>query len=309
VAEDTGSTKERHIDELLASKNAWTDVETIQCTNCGARETISKGEIATHCSFCGTTNVVRTSELSGLKPQGVCPFIISKDESVKKAKEWVRKKSFAPNTFRKSAEAKGINGVYSPAFTFDCNTFTRYKGVLGERYTDSDGDSHTRYRDIKGTHGEFFDDVIVHCSSNIPNVMLDGLGSYPTNSAEGYDKKYLAGFTASTYQKDGQEVWKQGKQKIDSRIKRNILSNYHYDFVEKFEADTEYKDRSFKYLLLPVYVGHHTYKKKTYNFYVNGSTGKVTGKAPVSFWKVLFTVLGSIALVLLIVFLALIGQF
>jgi len=39
-------------------------------------------------------------------------------------------------------------------------------------------------------------------------------------------------------------------------------------------------------------VGHHTFKKKNYNFYVNGSTGKISGKAPKSFWKILFFILG-----------------
>ena len=39
------------------------------------------------------------------------------------------------------------------------------------------------------------------------------------------------------------------------------------------------------------------------NFYVNGSTGKVAGKAPVSGWKVAFTVLGIAAAIALAVLL------
>jgi hypothetical protein len=34
----------------------------------------------------------------------------------------------------------------------------------------------------------------------------------------------------------------------------------------------------------------------SYNFYVNGSTGKVSGKAPVSGWKVFFTILLGLGL-------------
>ena len=35
-------------------------------------------------------------------------------------------------------------------------------------------------------------------------------------------------------------------------------------------------------MLLPVYVGHSKFRKKNYNFYVNGQNGNVAGKTPVS---------------------------
>ena len=41
--------------------------------------------------------------------------------------------------------------------------------------------------------------------------------------------------------------------------------------------------------------------KKLYNFYVNGSTGKVKGKTPKSVWKILFTVALCLGVVLGIV--------
>lgn len=305
AVDNTQKTTEKNIDDLFQNAKVWDNVESIRCENCGATETITKGEIATNCPFCGTTNIVRSTEITGLKPHGLCPFLLTNDQAGANAKQWAKKKVFAPNDFRKSAEPKAIKGLYSPAFTFDCSTETIYKGVLGERIKDREGRySHTRYFDIKGNHSMMFDDVIVHVASNIPNVSLDKLGDYPTNSAVEYDQKYLAGYTANSYAKDGEAAWKMGKEKIDNRIKKQVLSKYTYDVVKSFDADTKYNNRSFKYLLLPVYVGHHKYKNKDYNFYVNGSTGKVAGKAPVSFWKVLFTVLGSIALIALIVYLS-----
>ena len=41
----------------------------------------------------------------------------------------------------------------------------------------------------------------------------------------------------------------------------------------------------------PVYVGNYIYKKKVYNFYVNGATGKVGGKTSLSLFKILLAVL------------------
>jgi hypothetical protein len=43
--------------------------------------------------------------------------------------------------------------------------------------------------------------------------------------------------------------------------------------------------------LLPVWIASYRYSNKVYNFMVNGQTGKVQGEAPISWWKVLLTVL------------------
>ena len=43
-----------------------------------------------------------------------------------------------------------------------------------------------------------------------------------------------------------------------------------------------YEAITYKYLLLPIYVGHFSFRQKLYNFFVNGQNGKVTGKTPLS---------------------------
>ena len=66
---------------------------------------------------------------------------------------------------------------------------------------------------------------------------------------------------------------------------------------------TYHGDVTFKYLMLPVWMSHYEYKNKTYHFMVNGQTGKVGGKTPLSFWQVLLAVIGSAAVVALLYFL------
>lgn len=305
VIDNQSAIAEQDINNLFSDAKVWSDAEIIQCENCGAKESISKGQIATHCSFCGTTNIVKTSEIVGMTPHGICTFQFDNKQAAAFAKKWAKKQRFAPNKFKKSAEAKAISGVYSPAFTFDCETDSEYKGRLGRtKYrtvVGSNGklreESYTDYFRISGNHSAVHDDIIVHASSNIPNTMLDGLGDYPTKTSVSYDQRYLAGYTANTYAKDGQQAWAEGKAKIDGIIKKQVLKKYTHDVVDSFEAKTTYKNRSFKYLLLPVFIGHYKFKEKLYNFYVNGCTGKVSGKAPVSWVKVLFTVLAGIAII------------
>jgi len=305
--------KDLHI--LLKDAVPWNEAEVIQCENCGAKEVISKGEIATNCAFCGTANIVKTQEIVGMTPHGLCPFEKTKEEACELAEKWARKKFFAPNSFKKSAKAQDVKGMYSPAFSFDCSTYTKYDGRLGIRRSETrrgfDGKTtthtYTDYFNVSGDFNREFDDLLIHTSSTIPNDMISQIEPYPTEKAINYDQKYLAGFSASTYGKDGNTSWKESKEKMKGIIRREILNKYHHDTVSYLNTDVEYSNGKFKYLLLPLYVGHHKYKGKNYNFYVNGSTGKVAGKSPVSGWKVFFTVLLGLAVISIPIILRILG--
>ena len=75
-----------------------------------------------------------------------------------------------------------------------------------------------------------------------------------------------------------------------------ILGQYVYDCVGYLNVSTSHENVTYKYVMLPVWVGNYTYGRKLYNFYVNGTTGKVAGKRPVSPWKVLGLVFAGLAL-------------
>ncbi|MDR0426736.1 MAG: hypothetical protein LBH24_06185 [Clostridiales bacterium] len=283
-------TEEQDFSKLLETQNAWSDETTVYvCNNCGAKEIVPRESIARHCPFCGTTNVVETQELSGLKPNAVVPFRITKENAVERFKAWVKKKIFAPREFKRSARPETVDGAYNPAFTYDANTFTFYQGRLG-RYktvtTRVNGKTTTRrvleYFNIHGTYSSFFDDVLIQASGAVPQKTLDKLQPFDTNNAQEYSQNYMHGFTANQYTKDGIKCWEEARGAIGRMIKEAVLRKYTYDVVVNFDARTEYSDVKFKYVLLPLYVGHCTWHKKLYNFFVNGFNGKIHGKTPLS---------------------------
>lgn len=303
--------------QLLSNNSVWKETEVVECSNCGSREIISKGKLCTSCPFCGTTNIVKTSEIVGMTPHGICTFRKSTKEATEIVKAWTKKGMFTPNQFKKKETINSLQGVYSPAFTFDCESNSSYKGRLGETHTktttDRDGKTHTEsyttYFHISGSYDHNFDDLIIHTSSSIPAVSLQNLEPFPTKECTPYEEKFLTGYTANTSSKEGKETWEDFKLRSKGLIRSGILKKYHYDIVDYLDVETTYTNAKFKYLLLPVYVGHHKYKDKNYNFYVNGCTGKVVGKKPVSGLKIFFFVLGILGIVGLPILLALLTFF
>ena len=69
-------------------------------------------------------------------------------------------------------------------------------------------------------------------------------------------------------------------------IEKEILSKYSYDIVDYLNVNTTFDEITYKYVILPVWICNYSYNNKKYQFMVNGETGKIVGKAPVSPIKV-----------------------
>ncbi len=292
--------------ELLHRRNGeWgSETHVFRCNNCGAKEVLDRTDIAKECPFCGTTNVTQVEELSGLRPNGVVPFAVDVKTATANVVAWAKKKFFAPRAFKKSVKPEKIKGTYVPAFTFDTNTFTTYTGRLGKYYTRTrrvKGKTQTyrelRYFSISGELSTFFDDVLIQAGKRISQRDIDRLAPFHTNESNEYTSAFLHGYTAQSNEKSGEECWEEAKQVIIAEIKRKILARYDYDVVDAFMPYTSYADVTFKYVLLPIYVGHCNWKTKLYNFFVNGKNGRVTGKTPVSALKVTLAVLLGVLVV------------
>jgi len=287
---------------------AWTqETHTYECKSCGASEILNKTEMATTCAFCGTNNIVEKETIKGLRPNAVVPFKIDLDKAALIAKKWFKKRFFAPNAFKQCATPKEVKGVYYPAFCFNAATMSQFRGVLVQVTTRTimvNGKpsvviDENRFP-IQGNMPRLFTDVLIQaCDSFRPKTVRKML-PFSINNMPSYNPDYLFGFVASQHTKSGGKAWGEARRVMDEQIKKQILSGYTYSRVESFHVQTQTRGETYKYTLLPVYVGHCKYKDKLYNFYLNGENGKIDASAPVSALKVLLTVLFPIGLLALL---------
>ena len=81
------------------------------------------------------------------------------------------------------------------------------------------------------------------------------------------------------------------------------MAKHFADVKGTLNLNTTYLSRSFKYLMLPLYVTATKHKDKLFNSYVSGvatesGQAKVSGKSPVSWWKATLTaIVGLVAAV------------
>ncbi len=292
---------EQHLNSV-AEQSIEPEPVTIHCPACGANIETDNKVIATTCPYCGTSIVLQPTQIQRkIKPQGIVPFQIDKKQAKQEFLKWIKSRWFAPNKFKKYVTAPSkFHALYIPYWTFDADTVTDYTGERGDyyyvtvTYTDSDGNTQerqerrTRWTPVSGTVRVRFDDILVNGKTD--NPLPTKLSDWNLTALKPYDPKLLSGFEAEAYTITLKKAFDIAKRKMEYEIERAIRRDIGGDEQRIHNYTTYYNDVTFKHILVPAYFSSFNYKGKTYNIAINGQTGKVAGKYPVSPWKVALVV-------------------
>ncbi len=297
--------------DKLENCNWGAEKKTVVCKACGAESVYDALQISAVCPFCGSNQVMEAADQNTMAPGGVVPFHVTDEQASGLFKSWIKKKWFCPKLAKESAKAKHFKGVYLPYWTFDAHTSSTYKGEFGRDKVRKDHNGETRvettWYPVKGRYEENFDDELVCGSTNHSQSMLMGLEPYRTGENKAYKPEYVAGFAAERYAVGIKEAWEMAKDSIKFKLKndieRDIRKKNGADQVRNLTIHTLFDSLTYKYLLLPVWISSYKYKDKVYQFMVNGQTGKVSGKIPISVPKVVITILGVILIIGLFIWL------
>jgi len=273
----------------------------LKCDSCGANIAMDNLEYSKHCPYCGSDYVSETNQLPGLKPDNIIPFKFSKSEANKKFSNTVKKKFFVPNAFKKKLPESNIKGIYFPAFSFDANTTTYYRGVLtkDEEIEGLDGQKSvtTQYINVSGSYEKQFKNLLIESSSKLSDYDLLTIKPYNLNEAKKFNVDYIRGYTVEQYQYDLAKCNELAKDSMKKEIKQGIIEKEDCTGVESLKMDTRYQNEKYLYYLLPMYNFEYEYKNKKYMTPMNGQTGRLGTGLPVSGWKVGFLVALGLAFI------------
>ena len=285
------------------------------CVNCGAKTNISE-HILGKCPYCGSSDVEELSNSLKHDADGIIPFEISKDVAQKKYKEWLKRKKFVPNNLKNKSKIKTMEGFYCPCFCFDYDVQSKYSGVgirehrVTRHVRTSNGTMRTvtdveiTRHPFSGSRNDKFENLIITANGLVADYEIEKLGNFGLEKLKVFNPAYLLGFVSQ----DGSQTVHQGfststnytKKEIEERIK-----NAHgFDRLDSIKLASDYQNKKYNYIYLPIYICSFIYKQKDYRFLVNGYSGYVTGKVPRSGWKIFGFVMLIILAVLGVVFLA-----
>lgn len=280
--------------------------KSVICQNCGGEAVYDAVDTASCCPFCGSTSVMPVEGKENvMSPGGVVPFEITRDKAAEVFKKWLKGRLFTPSEAKKNCKPTDLKGIYLPFWTYDTETSSAYSAQLGYEYH-SDNQVKVRWMNYRGVYDEFIDDQVVYASNKTKNQYIQPVAVYDFSKLRPYTPEIVAGFAAERYSLGLDDGWIKAKTFIQEKLKTNLgrklKREYNADRIGDIRLSTNYSKVTFKYLLAPIWISSFKYHDKVYSFVVNGQTGKVAGKAPISPIRVAIAIAIFIAIVVLFMY-------
>jgi hypothetical protein len=306
----------RALRETPEEQRGWaTDTRSVQCQSCRAVTVFDARRVGQNCDFCGSPALVDYVEIKApIRPQSLLPFKFSESQVRERIRAWYASKWLAPSELKRRALVDTVHGVYIPYWTFDAQVHCPWQAEAGHYYytteTHRDNQGRNRTRRVRHVRWEpassvvdhFFDDEPVPATHGIDVGLLRQIEPFPTRELVPYDTAFLSGFVVEHYQVVLIDAAQESEAQMRAQLERMCAAAVPGDTHRNLRIAPEYSGRTFKHILVPVWLLAYTYGSKRYQVLVNGYTGQTAGEYPKSVWKILFLTLAIVIIVLLVLY-------
>ena len=302
----------RHIG---SDQRGWQhETKSVRCQSCQAITVFDPSRVSQRCDFCGSSALIPIEEQTApIRPESLLEFKLSESAVRDKVRKWYGSRWFAPNALKSRALTDTVHGLYLPYWTFDAQVHADWTAESGyyyyetETYTDSNGKTqtrqvqHTRWQWSSGSLDHFFDDELVPASRGVSHELLRKVEPFPTTSdLKPYDPGYLSGWVVEQYQIDLIAAAEHSRSAMEAKVQQMCAREVPGDTHRNLSVDADFSQQTFKHILVPVWVLGYTYGSKTYQVIVNGYTGAIAGKHPLSWIKITLAIIAVLIVVAIV---------
>lgn len=273
--------------EIQRSTNAEMDI----CPDCGGQIPVWEHTSATQCPYCNNYLIFDERIEGEYLPKRIIPFQLGKEKCKQSMRDKFRKITCIPTDFLSEVSLNKMEGTYVPFWFFDYDVNVDFQGEGTKVKTWTSGDTRyteTSYFDIRRNVDIDFCDIPVDASVQMPDDIMDLMEPYNYTQLINFDPKFMSGFYSEKYNMTADVVESRAKKKMTDDSNALVKETYSgYNNVRQQRSDISIRRAVQSYGLLPVWRYIYRYKDEYYPFYINGQTGKIVGKMPISIPKVL----------------------
>lgn len=276
--------------EFGSSEVSDEEAREFQCNNCGAILLTDKDTTATSCTFCNSPMILSDRLSGNSAPAKVIPFSIDKNKAIDAFKTWCRGGLLTPKGFMTADRIKNMTGLYVPFWLYDLHSngeanalCTRVRRYTRGDYIYTETKHYNVYRKVSLNYSK----VPADASAKLDDTLMDKLEPFNYSDLKDFNMPYLAGYLAETYNYNSKELFPRIKQKVHKYVDQYISSTIvGYSTTSYTNKDINIRNKKSDYVLFPIWMVAYNYKDKDYIFAMNGQTGKVVGKPPLSIGKI-----------------------
>ena len=211
---------------------------------------------------------------------------------------------FAPDDLVAKISQVRLRPAYYPFWTFDGTLEITWNCEVNEGSSKA-----PRWVPRSGSEFDLFDDILVPGLRSMPVEELNSIEPFDLKNVVEFSPQFLAGWVALSYDLPLADATLKAREKVINRLRRSLVSKVEPGREKRSltSGGGKWSGLTFKYVLLPLWVGTYLYRGGEYRLLVNGQTGKVGGKRPrdlFKVWMIAIVILFVVAFIVAIVYLA-----
>jgi DNA-directed RNA polymerase subunit RPC12/RpoP len=297
-AQPSADSAEQPIDYVLPTTRSqrWAEAQhRLSCAQCGALILLPPGQNMTTCPYCGSNQLIESDETVELiDPQVIGVMKVEAKQASSLVQKWLAEGLFVPDDLSRLARRLQLRPAYYPFWTFDGTLEIDWHCEVNEGTS-----RNPHWVPRNGTEFQNFDDVLVPGLHSMTPEVVAALEPFKLKEVVEFNPDFLVGWQALNYDRPMADASLLAREKVVSRLRRALNSRIEPG-KEKRNINSgagKWSGLTFKYALLPLWIGAFEYQGKRYRVMVNGQTGKVGGSKPSDRIKVVVIALAALLLV------------
>jgi predicted RNA-binding Zn-ribbon protein involved in translation (DUF1610 family) len=292
------------------------DYQEISCQSCGSNLLVERQMLTAICPYCASPSIIQRPPSKDIPtPTFTIGFVLTQDRAIESVRTWIGRSSlFARSSFRKAAPEL-TRGVYLPAYLYGAVADSTYQADIGEDYTetetytttDSNGKTVTRtrtvtkteWRTLQGRHYCYILDVVVTASKGVTNAALEAIEPFDLRALRRFNPSIISGWLAEEPSRTQDECFRFAHGEAVEKVGMQLKAFMPGDSYRNLQYETDVSREGIDLVLFPVwsFAVRYDESKPPLQILVNGQTGRVGGKVPISAVKVSIAV--AIALMII----------
>jgi predicted RNA-binding Zn-ribbon protein involved in translation (DUF1610 family) len=292
---------EQVLDFVMPTTRAhrWAEArKLVTCQSCGAVVMLDPGHLVSRCSYCGSNHLLDCPEMEELlEPQVIGLVALDAETAHRHVRTWLGKSIFTPDNLMQDAHDFDLRLAYYPFWTFD--------GTLELPWScevNVGSPRNPQWVGRSGSEYQFYDDVLIPGFSGLEQAEVEAIEPFLLKELVEFKPEQLAGWPAINYDRPVANAFLMARERVSTQVRQRL-----HLFIEPGREKRNIRSgggrwsgTTFKYALLPLWVGTYQFHGKPYHLLVNGQTGKVSGTRPRDDLKIFLLALGVLLLLMLV---------
>lgn len=264
------------------------------CPSCGAQIVTDATTAASFCYYCHNPVILKGRLEGDFLPDRIIPFVIDRETAKKEFLQFFHKKKFIPKAFFQKNQMDCLAGVYFPYWV--CHVSMRghmtAKGTNVRKWRSGELEyTETSFYEIEREGNIELKNLTKYALRKANGELSTGILPYRMEEARPFSVGYLSGFQAEKRDIEKTEIQNGLRAETEQYAQKMLRESINgYQSVTGVKSSYDSKREQYAYTLFPIWTLTYRGKdNKVYYYSMNGQTGKVCGKLPIDYKKVMLT--------------------